>query len=269
MALKTRLEIDELRRCAELVSKTLGEVARHVEPGISACELDLVAERFILGRGAVPAFKGYRIPGLPPFPGTLCVSVNDVVVHGIPDGYVLQDGDLVSVDCGVRYRGFYGDSAYTFAVGDVDEKDEALRAITREALNRGIAEAYPGRRIGDIGHAIQTCCESRGYGVVRELTGHGIGRQLHEEPEVPNVGRPRAGAKLRPGHVFCVEPMINRGSHVVRNDRNGWPVRTSDGAASAHFEHMVALGSNGPEVLTTFAFIEDHIPVSFTHVAHG
>lgn len=257
MGLKTDKEIDVLRTCADIVSRTLAEVARFVEPGITTAQLDREAERYVRAQGAEPAFKGYRVGSLPPFPGTLCVSVNDAVVHGMPGSYALQAGDVVSIDCGVCFQGYFGDSAFTFAVGDIAADDARLCRTTFESLQKGVAQARPGQRLGDVSSAVQRHCEARGYGVVRELVGHGIGRALHEDPQVPNVGQPHSGRKLRTGLVFCLEPMINRGTYRIVTDRDKWTVRTADGATSAHYEHMVAVGRQGPEVLTTFDYIED------------
>lgn len=259
---KTDTEIDALRAAADLVSRTLGEVARHVRPGATTRELDRVAESFIRLHGGRPAFKGYGSVRNP-FPATLCTSVNDVVVHGIPGDEPLCDGDLVSVDCGVIVDGFFGDSAFTFAVGDIDDDRARLCRVTYESLLRGIEACRSGNRLGDIGSAVQEHCEQAGFGVVRDLVGHGIGRELHEEPSVPNFGRRGHGRRLREGLAICIEPMVNMGEPDVTTDRDGWTVRTADGSASAHYEHMVVLGTNGPEVLTTFGHVEsalDSIP---------
>ena len=263
--LKSQKELDRLRASADLVGRTLGEVARYVEPGITTLELDREAERFLRQHGGEPAFKGYRAAGARPFPGTLCVSVNDVIVHGIPGEYRLQEGDLVSIDCGVRLNGYYGDSAYTFALGRVSRALRSLCQATYDALRLGIKAAVHGNRVGDISHAVQTRCA--GYGVVRELVGHGIGRKLHESPHVPNFGRPGRGRLLRRGATLCIEPMINLGSRGISFSPDGWTVRTADGCPSAHYEHMVAVGDDNPEVLTSFRYIEDVIdpPYSNTH----
>ncbi len=254
--LKTESDIERLRESAELVSRTLAEVAKYIRPGVRTEELDAVAEAFIREHGAEPAFKGYRV-GRQVFPATLCISVNDEVVHGLPGSYVLQEGDIVSVDCGVRLNGWYGDSAYTFAVGAIDGEKTRLLNVTREALDKGIAQAVVGKRVGDISAAVQRHCEAAGFGVVRELVGHGIGRHLHEEPQVPNFGTPGTGKKLRKGMVLCIEPMINQGTHRVKVDADGWTVRTADGQPSAHYEHMVVVREGVPEVLTTFRYIEE------------
>jgi methionyl aminopeptidase len=254
--LKSRREIEAMRESADLVGRTLAEVAQHVQVGTTLTELDAVAEDFIRTRGAEPAFKGYRV-GDNIFPSTLCTSVNDVVVHGIPNDYALQEGDVLSVDCGVKLNEYYGDSAYTFLVGEPDDADTALCRATYAALHRGIEQAVSGNRIGDISHAIQQKCESSGYGVVRDLVGHGIGRSLHEDPQVPNFGAPSRGRRLKPGLTVCIEPMVNRGEADVTTDSDGWTIRAADGHPSAHYEHMVVIQEGEAEVLSTFEYIED------------
>lgn len=249
--LKTREEIEILRENALMVSKTLAHVGKLVEPGITTRELDAVAEKYIRSLGAEPGFLGYE-----GFPATLCLSVNEVVVHGFPSDYRLREGDILSVDCGTKYRGFYGDSAYTFPVGKVDEETRRLLDTTKASLYEGIAKAVAGGRIGDIGNAVQSYCESRGFSVVREMVGHGLGRNMHESPEVPNYGRQGHGVKLREGMVICIEPMINAGKKEVYLDDNGWGVITADHRKSAHFELTVAIRKGEPEVLSTFEFIE-------------
>lgn len=248
---KTEEEIDILRENAILVSKTLAEVGKHVAPGVTTKQLDKIAETFIRDNGAVPGFLGYG-----GFPATLCLSVNDMVVHGIPDGYVLQEGDIISVDCGTVYKGFYGDSAYTFPVGEVDAKTALLLKTTEESLYLGAAQAVDGNRTGDIGHAVQSYCEARGFSVVRELVGHGLGRDMHEDPMVPNYGKPGSGKKLREGMVICIEPMINAGAKEVYEKADGWGIATADGRKSAHFEFAVAVRKGKPEILTTFDYIK-------------
>ena len=249
--LKSEEEIALLRENALMVSKTLAEVGRHIEPGITTRELDAIAEQYIRSLGAVPGFLGFE-----GFPATLCMSVNDVVVHGFPSGYKLKEGDIVSVDCGTIYRGFYGDSAYTFPVGKVAPRVQQLLDATKQALELGIRQAVAGNRTGDIGEAVQTYCENLGFSVVREMVGHGLGREMHESPEVPNYGRRGHGVKLREGMVICIEPMINAGRKEVYLDENGWAVHTADGAPSAHFEKTVVVRHGEPEVLTTYEFIE-------------
>lgn len=249
--IKTKEEIEILRENALLVSKTLAEVGKHIAPGITTMELDKIAETFIRDNGAEPGFLGYG-----GFPYTLCISVNDVVVHGFPSSYRLKEGDIVSVDCGTIYKGFYGDSAYTFPVGEISEQDRLLLDVTKESLYRGIAQAVPGNRIGDIGHAVQSYIESFGFSAVREMVGHGIGRNMHEHPEVPNYGRPGVGKKLVEGMTICIEPMINRGSRYIYLHDNGWAISTSDKSNSAHFELTVAITDGKPDVLSTFEFIQ-------------
>lgn len=249
--LKTREEIEILRENALMVSKTLAHVGKLVEPGITTRELDAVAEKYIRSLGAEPGFLGYE-----GFPATLCLSVNEVVVHGFPSDYRLREGDILSVDCGTKYRGFYGDSAYTFPVGKVDEETRRLLDTTKASLYEGIAKAVAGGRIGDIGNAVQSYCESRGFSVVREMVGHGLGRNMHESPEVPNYGRQGHGVKLREGMVICIEPMINAGKKEVYLDDNGWGVITADHKKSAHFELTVAIRKGEPDILSTFEFIE-------------
>lgn len=250
--IKTPEEIGLIKQSSLLVGKTLAEVARHLRPGITTRELDRIAEQFIRDHGAIPGFKGYH-----GYPAALCISVNSVVVHGIPNDYVIKDGDIVSVDCGVVLNGYWGDSAYTFAVGDVAPEVRMLLQRTLESLYKGIEAAIAGNRIGDIGHAIQSHVEQFGYGVVRDLVGHGLGRQLHEKPEVPNFGRRGTGPQLHEGMVLAIEPMINLGTHQVVMDKDGWTIRTRDGKPSAHFEHDIVVRKGQAEILSTFSFIEE------------
>ncbi len=260
--LKSEREITLLREAAVLVSKTLAVVARAVAPGVTTKELDRLAEEYILDHGATPAFKGYKV-GSVVFPATLCTSVNDAVVHGIPNDLPLEEGDLLSVDCGVVLDGYVGDSAYTFAVGDISEEDRMLCRTTYEALEAGVAQAAAGNRTGDIGYAVQTLCEAEGYGVVKDLVGHGVGRHLHEDPQIPNFGRRGTGRKLKAGLTICIEPMINRGGAAVRTEPDGWTIRTADSLPSAHYEKTVVVRRDGPEVLTDFSLIEaelDEVP---------
>jgi len=249
---KTEDEIGLLRDSSLLVGKTLAEVAKIIKPGVTTLELDAVAEEFIRDNDAVPGFKGYG-----GFPNSLCTSVNAEVVHGIPNNRPLEEGDIVSVDCGVLKNGFYGDSAYTFAVGNISAEVEELLKVTKESLNLAIEQAVAGMRIGDIGYAVQNHAESHGYGVVRELVGHGLGRSLHESPEVPNYGRRGNGLKLREGLVLAIEPMINLGVKEVRQAEDGWTIVTADGLPSAHFEHDVVIRKGKAEVLSTFKWIEE------------
>jgi len=250
--LKTDEEIGLLRESNMLVSRTLGEIAALVKPGITTLYLDNVAETFIRDNRGIPAFKGYG-----GFPGTLCTSVNDEVVHGIPSVYTLKEGDIISIDCGVILNGWYGDSAYTFAVGEIDEEVRRLLIFTKDSLEDGVKEAVAGKRIGDISRAVQDRAESGGYSVVRELVGHGLGKRLHEPPEVPNYGKRGTGPKMENGLVICIEPMINLGRKETIQMRDGWTIRTADGKPSAHFEYAVAVDKGRADVLTTFKFIEE------------
>ncbi len=249
--IKTDEEIEIQRHSSLLVGKTLAEVAKIIKPGVKTITLDKIAEEFIRDNGAVPGFKGYG-----GFPATLCISVNDAVVHGIPDETELKDGDIVSVDCGTIWGGFYGDSAFTFPVGDVDEEVLLLLERTKQSLYLGIEQAVAGKRVRDIGHAIQTYVESFGYSVVRDLVGHGVGRNLHEEPEVPNYGRRGTGPKLKAGMCIAIEPMINLGVKEVFQEGDGWTIRTADGKPSAHFEHDVAIRHGKADILSSFEEIE-------------
>lgn len=256
VVLKSDREIELMRQAADLVSRTLAEVGKIIEPGVTTSKLDAIAEEFIRDNGAEPAFKGYKVGSLV-FPATLCISMNDEVVHGIPGDYELQDGDLASVDCGVVLNGYYGDSAYTFGIGEISDEDAELCRVTLESLKKGVEQTVAGKRVGDISYAIQTHCESHGFGVVKDLVGHGIGRKMHEPPQIPNFGDRGSGKKLKKGMVLCIEPMINRDSPEVVTDADGWTVRTADGQSSAHYEQMVAIGSKGPIVLTSFDYITD------------
>ena len=253
--LKTAEEIELLRENNLLVSATLAEVGKYVRPGVSTLELDKLAEEFIRSHGAVPGFLGYG-----GFPNTLCMSVNEEVVHGIPSAKrILKEGDVLSVDCGTLMKGFYGDSAYTFAVGEIAPEVADLLRVTKEALYKGVAQAKAGNRVGDVASAVQEHAERHGYSVVRELVGHGLGRKMHEEPEVPNYGARGRGPLLKEGMVICIEPMINMGARYVVFERDGWTVRTRDRKPSAHFEFAVAVGKEGPDVLTDFGVIEQAI----------
>ena len=249
--LKTQEEIELLRESNQLVGKTLGEVAKHIRPGISTLELDKIAEDFIRSNGGVPGFLGYG-----GFPNTLCISVNDEVVHGIPSSRRLEEGDVVSVDCGVVKNGFYGDSAYTFAVGEVSDEVKKLLQVTKDSLYKGIEQAVAGMRIGDIGYAVQSYAEANGFSVVRELVGHGVGKNLHEEPQVPNYGRRGQGCKLKIGMVIAIEPMINMGARNVFQMADGWTIKTRDHLPAAHFEHTLAIRKGEADILSTFEYIE-------------
>jgi methionyl aminopeptidase len=249
---KTEEEIELLRLNHELVSKTLAEVAKLIRPGVTTLELDKRAEEYIKDNGAKPGFLGYN-----GYPNTLCTSVNSAVVHGIPQNNVLRDGDIVSIDCGTFMHGFYGDSAYTFLIGEVSPEVQRLIKVTRECLDLGIDKAIEGHRVGDISSAVQEHAESNGYSVVRELVGHGIGRNMHEKPEVPNYGNRGNGPKLTSGIVICIEPMINMGTKQVLQDRDGWTIKTVDGKPSAHFELAVVVRKSKAERLSTFRYIDE------------
>ena len=252
MYLKTEEEIELIRESSLLVGKTLAEVAKRVAPGVTPLELESLAEEFIRDHGGVPGFKGYNS-----FPNTLCTSINSQVVHGIPSNNPLKDGDIISDDCGVLKNEFYGDVAYTFEVGEISPEVEALLETTKECLRAGIEAAKAGKRIGDIGAAVQAVAEKNGYGVVRELVGHGLGRNLHEAPEVPNYGRRGNGMRLKEGLVLAIEPMINLGKRNVKQAEDGWTIVTADGLPSAHFEHDVVIRKNGAEVLSTHELVEE------------
>jgi methionyl aminopeptidase len=249
---KTAEEVELLRENNQLVSRTLAEVARHIAPGVTGLQLDRIAEDFIRSYGATPAFLGYR-----GFPKSLCISVNEVVIHGIPNSVELRDGDIVSVDCGTFYKGYVGDSAYTFPVGEVSDAVMQLLHETKRSLELGVAQAVEGMRVGDISYAVQSHVERCGYSVVREMVGHGIGTRMHEKPDVPNYGRRGDGKKLLKGMTICVEPMINMGRRDIVEERDGWTIRTKDRKPAAHYEYAVAVGKNKPDVLTTFKYVEE------------
>ncbi len=250
--IRTTEEIELLRESNLLVSSTLGELAKWIQPGVTTQKLDEIAEEYIRSHDAKPGFLGYH-----GYPKTLCTSINNQVVHGIPSDSKLKEGDIVSIDCGVLKNDYYGDSAYTFPVGEVSDEIKKLMEITKESLYRGIGAAIEGKRVGDIGYAIQTYCENHGYSVVRELVGHGIGKNLHEAPEVPNYGRMGKGSKLKKGMVLCIEPMINIGRKEVIQENDGWTIRTADKSPSAHFELAVVVQKEKAEILSTFRYIEE------------
>ena len=254
MYYKTEEEIDLIRESSLLVAKTLAEIAGLIKPGITTQALDEIAEEFIRDNGGMPAFKGYN-----GFPNTLCVSPNDQVVHGIPNGRVLKDGDILSVDCGVVMNGYYGDSAFTYEVGEVDVQIKQLLKVTKESLYKAIEMAVSGNRVGDIGYAVQKHAESFGYGVVRELVGHGVGKNLHESPEVPNYGRKGKGILLKEGLVIAIEPMINMGERGIMQHNDGWTITTLDNKPSAHFEHTIVVRKGKAEILSSFVEIEKKI----------
>ncbi len=248
---KTEEEIEIIKESAQILGKAHAEVAKLVKPGVKTQKLDEIAEEYINDFNGVPSFKGYN-----GFPATLCISVNENVVHGFPSDYELKDGDIVSIDCGVFYKGFHSDSAYTYPIGEVDKKVLSLLKVTKESLYVGIENARYGKRIGDIGYAIQNYVEGFGYTVVRELVGHGVGRKLHESPEVPNYGKRGRGPKLKSGLVIAIEPMINLGVKNVVQESDGWTIRTSDRKPSAHYEHTIAVFEDRTEILTTHEYIE-------------
>jgi len=250
---KTSEEIEILRNNNLLVSKTLGEISKIIKPGVTTLQLDKLAEEFIRDNGAIPGFLGYG-----GFPNTLCTSVNDAIVHGIPSDIPLKEGDIVSIDCGTKMDGYFGDSAYTFKVGQVEPQVGKLLEITKESLFKGIEQATAGNRVGDISHAVQSHAEGAGFSVVREMVGHGLGSNMHESPEVPNYGKQGRGAKLKEGLVLCIEPMINLGTKNIRQDRDGWTIRTMDNKPSAHFELAVVIQNGKADFLSTFDFIEKH-----------
>jgi methionyl aminopeptidase len=249
--LKTDEEIELMREANRLVGMTLGELSKYIRPGITTLQLDKIAEEFIRDYGAIPSFLGYG-----GFPNSICTSVNEGVVHGIPNNKPLQEGDIVSIDCGTKKNGFCGDSAYTFCVGEVSEEVKKLLRVTKEALYKGIEQAREDNRIGNISFAIQNHCEANGFTVVREMVGHGIGREMHEAPEVPNYGRRGTGALIKNGMCLAIEPMINMGSKNVAFETDGWTVRTKDRKPSAHFEHTVAIRNGKADILSTFEFIQ-------------
>lgn len=252
--LKTDDEIELMRESNLLVARTLGELSKWIAPGITTLKLDRIAEEFIRDNGGTPSFLGYA-----GFPNTLCVSVNEVIVHGIPSNQTLREGDIVSVDCGVEMNGFNGDSAYTFCVGEVDEHVKDLLRTTKESLYKGIEQAVDGNRIGDIGYAVQSYCEARGYSVVREMTGHGIGKAMHEKPSVPNYGHRGTGELLKSGMCIAIEPMINMGVRNIIIESDRWTCRTMDRKPSAHFEHTVAIRKGKADILSSFEFIENEL----------
>lgn len=250
---KTSEEVQLIKESAQILGKAHGEVAKYIKEGVKTSFLDKIAEEYIRDNHGVPSFKGYN-----GFPASLCISVNEVVVHGFPSDYVLKDGDIISVDCGVFHQGFHSDSAYTYPVGEVSPQVLSLLRATKESLYLGIQSAVFGNRIGDIGNAIQKFVESKGYTVVRELVGHGLGRNLHESPEVPNYGKKGSGPVLKDGLVIAIEPMVNLGTRNIVQERDGWTIRTADRKPSAHYEHTVAIFEDRTEILTTHQYIEEN-----------
>jgi methionyl aminopeptidase len=255
--LKTDEEIELLRQANLLVGKTLAELAKIIQPGVTTRQLDKVADTFIRDHGAEPTFLGFPNPYGGPFPASICTSVNDQVVHGIPNDNPLEEGDIVSVDCGTLLNGFNGDSCYTFCVGEVSPEVMQLLKTTKESLYKGIEQAAPGKRLGDIGFAVQTHCEDKGYGVVREFVGHGIGREMHEDPQVPNYGRRGNGPQIKNGLCIAIEPMITLGSREIYMEQDRWGIKTRDHSVAAHYEHTIAVRKNGADILSSFEFIEE------------
>lgn len=247
-----------MRKACDLVSRTLGEMARWISPGVTTHRLDTIAREFILDNGGRPACLGYQ-----GFPGTLCIEVNETVVHGFPSNYTLREGDIIGLDTVVELDGYNGDQCYTFAVGEISEEKMALCRTTKESLYVGIEACVPGKRIGDISNAVQTYCEKRGYGIVREMCGHGIGKRMHEDPEIPNYGRRGIGPIIKDGMCLCIEPMVNMGSRNIVIERDGWTCRTRDRQPSAHYEHTLAVIGGKTEVLTTFDYIEEVLKDKF------
>lgn len=257
--LKTEDEIDLIRKANQLVGATLAELGKHIKPGVTTLQLDQIAEEFIRDHGATPVFKNFPNPNGGPFPASICTSVNDVVVHGIPDAKtILRDGDIISIDCGTKLNGFCGDSCYTFCVGEVSEEVRQLLKTTKESLYEGISQAVAGKHLGDIGNAVQDYCEQHGYGVVRELTGHGIGREMHEAPQVPNYGSRGNGIMLKASMCLAIEPMITMGDRQIYMMPDRWTIRTRDGKPAAHFEHSVVVRRGKAEILSTFEGIEEN-----------
>lgn len=255
--LKTEDEIELMRKANQLVGKTLAEVGRHIKPGVSTLQLDRIAEEFIRDNGAIPTFKNFPNPFGEPFPASICTSVNDVVVHGIPsDKTILKDGDIISVDCGTLLDGYCGDSCYTFCVGDVSPDVMRLLKTTKESLYKGIEVAIAGGHVGDIGYAVQSHCEARGYGIIRELTGHGIGREMHEDPSVPNYGKRGNGVMLKDGMCIAIEPMVTMGDRKIGLLPDKWSILAIDRKPAAHFEHTIVVRKGKSEILSSFEEIE-------------
>ena len=256
--LKTEDEIELMRQANRLVGKTLGELAKHIKPGVTTLQLDRIADTFIRDHGAIPTFKGFPNPYGGPFPASICTSVNDAVVHGVPNKEtVLKEGDIISIDCGTLLNGFNGDSCYTFCVGEVSDEVKQLLKTTKESLYLGIEAAMAGRHLGDISYAVQSHCEAQEYGIVRELTGHGIGREMHEDPQVPNYGRRGNGVLLKASMCIAIEPMVTMGNREIWLDQDRWTIRTQDGKPAAHFEHTIAIRKGQAEILSSFEEVEE------------
>lgn len=256
--LKTPQEIELMGKACDLVSRTLGEMARWISPGVTTHKLDTIAREFILDNGGRPACLGYQ-----GFPGTLCIEVNETVVHGFPSNYTLREGDIIGLDTVVELDGYNGDQCYTFAVGDISEEKMSLCRTTKESLYAGIVACVRGKRIGDVSNAVQVYCEERGYSIVREMCGHGIGKRMHEDPEIPNYGRRGIGPIIKDGMCLCIEPMVNMGSRNIVIERDGWTCRTRDRQPSAHYEHTLAIVDGRTEILTTFDYIEEVLKDKF------
>jgi methionyl aminopeptidase len=255
--LKTEDEIELMRQANQLVGKTLGELAKNIKPGVTTLQLDKIADEFIRDNGAIPTFKGFPNPYGGPFPASICTSVNEVVVHGVPRAEtILKEGDIISVDCGTLLNGFCGDSCYTFCVGEVNAETKELLRVTKESLYKGIEQAVAGHHVGDISSAVQEHCEAHGYGVVRELTGHGIGHEMHEDPPVPNYGRRGNGVMLKANMCIAIEPMITMGSREIGLMPDRWSICTRDGKPAAHFEHTIAVRKGKAEILSSFEEVE-------------
>ena len=255
--LKTEDEIELMRQANQLVGKTLGELAKNIKPGVTTLQLDKIADEFIRDNGAIPTFKGFPNPYGGPFPASICTSVNEVVVHGVPGAEtVLKEGDIISIDCGTLLNGFCGDSCYTFCVGEVSAEIKELLRVTKESLYKGIEQAVAGHHVGDISSAVQEHCEAHGYGVVRELTGHGIGHEMHEDPPVPNYGRRGNGVMLKANMCIAIEPMITMGSREIGLMPDRWSICTRDGKPAAHFEHTIAVHKGKAEILSSFEEVE-------------
>ena len=255
--LKTEDEIALMRQANQLVGRTLGELAKHIKPGVTTLQLDKIADEFIRDNGAIPTFKGFPNPYGGPFPASICTSVNEIVVHGVPNAEtVLKDGDIISIDCGTLLNGYNGDSCYTFCVGEVSPEVKELLRVTKESLYKGIEQAVAGHHLGDISSAVQAHCEAHGYGIVRELTGHGIGREMHEDPPVPNYGRRGNGVMLKAGMCIAIEPMITMGSREIGMLPDRWSITTRDGKPAAHFEHTLAVRKGQAEILSSFDEVE-------------
>ena len=259
---KTPEDFNKMMKARKVVSNTHYEIFNSTKPGMTFKDLDNIAKNIVEKSNVLSSFLGYTPPGMEPYPAYICASPNDAIVHGIPNSSVIEEGDIISIDCGAFKNGFYGDHAYTFQVGNINSDIKKLLEITKASLYEGIKSFKEGNRIGDLGYAIQNYCEKEGYGVVRELVGHGLGKEMHEGPEIPNYGKRGRGKKFVNGMVLAIEPMINQGTHKIKQLKDGWSIMTEDGRPSAHFEHNVALIDGKPELLSTFQYIYDAIGIS-------